>query len=63
MSETLRYGGIDVSKLWLDVAVWPGEAQARFASDPPGLAALAAWLGERGWAGSAWRPPAATNGV
>ena len=48
MSETLRYGGIDVSKLWLDVAVWPGEAQARFASDPPGLAALAAWLGERG---------------
>ncbi len=53
MSGTLRYGGIDVSKLWLDVAVWPGEAQARFASDPPGLAALAAWLGERGvgWVG------------
>ena len=48
MSKTLRYGGIDVSKLWLDVAVWPGEAQARFASDPPGLAALAAWLGEQG---------------
>ena len=48
MSGTLLYGGIDVSKLWLDVAVWPGETQARFASDPPGVTALAAWLGEQG---------------
>lgn len=38
--------GIDISKDWLDVALYPGQAPGlRFPNDGPGHAALIAWLG------------------
>lgn len=41
------YGGVDVSKDWLDVACWPDGDLARFPNDAAGIAQAAAWLGVR----------------
>ena len=42
------YGGVDVSKDWLDVACWPSGERARAANDPRGIESTAAWLGQHG---------------
>lgn len=41
------YGGVDISRDWLDAACWPEPANARFPNDPAGVAAAAAWFGAR----------------
>ena len=46
MAQMVVYGGIDVSKQWLDVALWPKREQLRVSRTPAGLARLADWLGE-----------------
>lgn len=38
------YGGVDVSKDWLDVACWPDGSSARFPNDETGIVEAAAWL-------------------
>ena len=54
MSDTViappvrRVVGIDVAKDWLDAALWPEGQAARFAQDPPGHAALLAWMARHG---------------
>jgi transposase len=48
MAQIVVNAGIDVSKQWLDVSVWPQrEEVVRFSRDEAGLAALAAWLKAR----------------
>lgn len=47
MAPMVVYAGIDVSKRWLDVALWPTRERARFDRDATGMAALAAWLAAR----------------
>lgn len=47
MAQMIKTAGIDVSKLWLDVAIWPGREEIRVGRDGAGLAELVAWLGER----------------
>lgn len=42
------YGGVDISRDWLDAACWPEPASARFPNDAAGVAAAAAWFGARG---------------
>lgn len=39
-----QYVGIDVSKRWLDVALYPAGYNARFANDDEGIEALLVWL-------------------
>lgn len=46
MAQMVVYGGIDVSKQWLDVALWPKREQLRVSRTPTGLARLADWLAE-----------------
>lgn len=41
------YGGVDVSKDWLDIACWPGGDSTRFPNDETGIAESAAWLRAR----------------
>jgi transposase len=47
MAQTVKTAGIDVSKSWLDVAIWPTREEIRVSRDGAGLAQLIAWLGER----------------
>jgi len=47
MAQMVKTAGIDVSKLWLDVAIWPTREEIRVSRDAAGLALLIAWLGER----------------
>jgi transposase len=46
MAQMVKTAGIDVSKLWLDVAIWPTRDEIRVSRDGAGLALLIAWLGE-----------------
>ena len=46
MAETVVTAGIDVSKEWLDCAVWPGKAELRVERNAVGFDQLAAWLVE-----------------
>jgi transposase len=46
MAQRVISAGIDVSKDWFDVALWPTREGARFARDDAGMAALAAWLSD-----------------
>lgn len=46
MAQMVKTAGIDVSKLWLDVAIWPTREEIRVSRDGAGLALLIAWLGE-----------------
>ncbi len=46
MAETIVTAGIDVSKEWLDCAVWPGKAELRVERNAVGFDRLAAWLVE-----------------
>ncbi len=46
MAQMIKTAGIDVSKLWLDVAIWPTREELRVSRDAAGLALLIAWLGE-----------------
>ena len=46
MAETVVTAGIDVSKEWLDCAVWPGKAELRVERNAVGFDRLAAWLVE-----------------
>lgn len=48
MATTIITAGIDVSKRWLDVALWPKTAVIRVANDAAGHLRLAAWLAEHG---------------
>jgi len=47
MAQMVKTAGIDVSKSWLDVAIWPTREEIRVSRDAAGLALLIAWLGER----------------
>jgi transposase len=47
MAQMVKTAGIDVSKLWLDVAIWPTREETQVSRDAAGLAQLIAWLGER----------------
>jgi transposase len=48
MAQMVTNAGIDVSKQWLDVALWPKREEVmRFSRDDAGLAELAAWLKAR----------------
>ena len=42
------FGGADVSKATVDIAVWPAAAHARFANDAEGTAGAATWLRDQG---------------
>jgi transposase len=44
MAQMIVIAGIDVSKEWLDVALWPKKEILRVARDAGGYAELAAWL-------------------
>jgi Transposase len=44
MAQKVVNAGIDVSKICLDVALWPTRLRLHVAYDEAGLAALAAWL-------------------
>ena len=44
MAQMVLTAGIDVSKDWLDVALWPKKAQLRVTRDRAGYAELASWL-------------------
>jgi transposase len=44
MTQQERFVGIDVSKRWLDVAIWPDGGSWRVTNDPPGLGELVARL-------------------
>ena len=46
MAETVATAGIDVSKEWLDCAVWPGKAELQVERNAVGFGQLAAWLVE-----------------
>jgi len=46
MAQMVKTAGIDVSKPWLDVAIWPTREEIRVSRDGVGLAQLIAWLGE-----------------
>jgi len=50
MAQSVMAGGLDVSKAWIDAAIWsPGlreKLRERFSQDPAGYAQLAAWLRE-----------------
>ena len=48
MAQMVTAAGIDVSKAWLDVALWPEDDTARFANSPEGFTDLAAWLASHG---------------
>jgi transposase len=47
MAQQVIQAGIDVSKQWLDVALWPKGETLRVARDDAGLAELARWLADR----------------
>ncbi len=47
MAQMVKTAGIDVSKAWLDVAIWPTREEIRVSRDAAGLALLIGWLGER----------------
>ena len=47
MAQLILTAGIDVSKAWLDVTVWPGHDETRVGRDAAGLARLMVWLRER----------------
>jgi transposase len=42
----IKTAGIDVSKPWLDVAIWPTREEIRVNRDAAGLARLIVWLGD-----------------
>lgn len=44
MAQIVKTAGIDVSKAWLDVAIWPTREATRVSRDAAGIAALIAWL-------------------
>jgi transposase len=44
MAQRVTDAGIDVSKPWLDVALWPTRATARVSRDATGLNELASWF-------------------
>lgn len=46
MAQTAVTAGVDVSKLWLDCALWPLKRTLRVKNTPEGHAELAAWLAE-----------------
>jgi transposase len=48
MAQMVVTAGIDVSKDWLDAALWPIDGNIRVASTPAGYAALGAWLTQHG---------------
>jgi transposase len=47
MTQQVIHAGIDVSKPWLDVALWPKGEALRVARDAAGLAELVGWLAAR----------------
>jgi transposase len=44
MAQMVVTAGIDVSKQWLDVVLWPKQARLRVSRDGAGIGELAAWL-------------------
>ncbi len=48
MAHIVKAAGIDVSKPWLDVAIWPTREEVRVSHDAAGLATLIGWLNEHG---------------
>jgi transposase len=46
MAQMVKTAGIDVSKSWLDVSIWPTREATRVSRDATGIAALIAWLTE-----------------
>lgn len=48
MAQRVVNAGIDVSKLWLDVALWPTRETTRVSRDAAGLSELAAWFTRHG---------------
>jgi transposase len=48
MAQMVLTAGGDVSKLWLDVALWPKRADLRVSRDADGYCELAAWLRQHG---------------
>jgi transposase len=48
MAPRIATAGVDVSKRWLDAALWPKSAVIRVTNDAAGHAELATWLAERG---------------
>lgn len=46
MAQMVKTAGIDVSKPWLDVAIWPTREATRVSRDEAGITALIAWLTE-----------------
>jgi transposase len=46
MAQMVAYAGIDVSKDWLDVALFPRREMVRVSYDAAGLRELIAWLGQ-----------------
>lgn len=48
MTQDGVFAGIDVSKQWLDLCLWPGGEWSRFANDRKGCAALVRYLAHRG---------------
>jgi transposase len=48
MAQMVLTGGIDVSKEWLDAAVWPKKAELHVTRDHAGYVELAAWLRQHG---------------
>jgi transposase len=48
MAQMIVTAGIDVSKAWLDVALWPTRHKSRFERGPTGYDELEAWLTKHG---------------
>jgi len=48
MAQMVKTAGIDVSKPWLDVAIWPTREATRVSRDTAGITALIAWLTAHG---------------
>lgn len=48
MAQTVVTAGADVSKLWLDCALWPPKPTLRVRNNAAGHAQLAAWLAQHG---------------
>lgn len=48
MAQIVITAGIDVSKGWLDAALWPRQGTIHVVADAAGYAQLAAWLSEHG---------------
>jgi transposase len=46
MAQMVKTAGLDVSKPWLDVAIWPTREASRVSRDEAGITALIAWLTE-----------------